>query len=305
MASARARSPGVRAEPKGEGAAAEEEKKDEEEKETVVPSIPNEQPDKAGASWCLLLRRIAIFAGVAALLYCASAALGDKKKLQDMLESALAYVEDQGNTAVLVYMALTLVGVVCLVPTTIMELAGGFVFSPRYGVWGVLLFTGSAKLVANVVSVLIARHLVKDWVNDNIVAKSDLLKMVSKAVKEEPWKMAFLVRGSMAPLFVKNYGLGVMDIGYLPIACFSMIFTNFYALQNIYMGSICQDLKEVFSPKKAAAASSDWVTTIKRATPVVFNVLLFVFLVRAVKAQLKKQKDAIQASLEAKEDKQS
>merc|ERR1712187_1091601 len=121
------------------------------------------------------------------------------------------------------------------------------------------------KLCANVVSVLIARHLVRDMVMEKVVKKSELLSMVAEAVKDEPWKMAFLVRGSMVPLFVKNYGLGVTDIGYLPNACCSMIFTNFYAAQNA-----------------------------KSVLPIVFNVLLVICLVKALKAQFKKQKDEIQ-----------
>merc|ERR1711924_366897 len=133
---------------------------------------------------------------------------------------------------------------------------------------------------------------VRDWVNRTIVEKSDLLKMVSHAVKDEPWKMAFLVRGSMVPLFVKNYGLGVTDIGYLPNACCSMIFTNFYAA-HIYMGSTMQNLKEVFAPKKAASGPMDWTQTAKSLMPVAFNVLLVICLVKALKAQFAKQRDAI------------
>merc|ERR1712187_293389 len=98
---------------------------------------------------------------------------------------------------------------------------------------------------------------------EKVVKKSELLMGVSSAVKEEPWKMAFLVRGSMVPLFVKNYGLGVTDIGYLPNACCSMIFTNFYAAQNIYMGSTMSNLKEVFAPKKAGAGQKHWTAYAK------------------------------------------
>merc|ERR1711924_241569 len=143
---------------------------------------------------------------------------------------------------------------------------------------------------------------VRDWVNRTIVEKSDLLKMVSHAVKDEPWKMAFLVRGSMVPLFVKNYGLGVTDIGYLPNACCSMIFTNVYAAQNIYMGSTMSNLKDVFAPKKTGDADgpTDWGAKIKALMPIAFNILLVVFLVKALKAQFKKQKDEIQKKLEAK-----
>jgi len=233
---------------------------------------------------------------------------GSNIDIKDGLEKAVLFVEGQGNAAVFWYCALTLIGVVCLVPTTPMEIAGGFLFSPSWGMWGVLLFTGTAKLIGNSVSVLIARFLVKDWVMKNVVAKSDLLKMVSEAVKEEPWKMAFLVRGSMVPLFVKNYGLGVMEIDFLPIAACSMIFTNFYAFQNIYMGSSLQDIKEVFAPKQAAAGPMDWQSTAKKMMPIAFNILLVIFLIKAVKAQMVKQKAQIEKNLKekvAKEDSKS
>merc|ERR1712139_713952 len=139
----------------------------------------------------------------------------------------------------------------------------------------------------------------------NVVAKSDLLQMVASAVKDEPWKMAFLVRGSMVPLFVKNYGLGVTNIGYLPNACCSMIFTNFYAAQNIYMGSTMQNLKEVFAPKKAAAGPTDWTQTAKTLMPVLFNVLLVAFLVKAIMAQVKKSTEKIEKEKEEKNKKTS
>merc|ERR1719253_337149 len=122
------------------------------------------------------------------------------------------------------------------------------------------------KLIANIISVLIARFVVRDWVMKNVVSKYELLSMVSKAVKEEPWKMAFLVRGSMVPLAVKNYGLGVMDIGYLPIACCSCLFTNFYAMQNLSLGSSIQKIEEVFSPSKSDAPK-DWMQTAKNMMP--------------------------------------
>merc|ERR1719409_622784 len=226
--------------------------------------------------------------------------IGDKKGMQEKMEKAIDYVQAQGDNALYVYLFFTFVGVVCLVPTTPMEFAGGFLFSPQYGMWGVLFMTSFAKLCANTVSVLIARYVVKDWVHNNLVKNSELLTMVSQAVKEEPFKMAFLVRGSMVPLCVKNYGLGCMDIGFVPIACNSCIFTTFYALQNIYVGAACTERKEVFAPKKKAADDGDWSSTIKACLPIAFNVALVIFLVKAVKAQIKKQKNKIEEQTKEK-----
>jgi len=252
------------------------------------------------------LKSIVIVVVLGLFFYVASQTIGDKKKLSETLEKSIGFIEEQGATAVIIYCAVTVVGVVCLVPTTPLEMAGGFLFSPKYGVLTVLAFTGVAKLIANVISVLIARHLLKDWVMKTIVAKYDLLTMVALAVKDEPWKMVFLVRGSMVPLSVKNYGLGVMEVGYLPIAICSMIFSNFYAFQNIYMGAACQDLKEVFAPKKgAAAAGGDWMAVVKQCLPIAFNIMLIIFLISAVKGQVRKQKNKIEAELKAKNEKKS
>jgi len=249
-------------------------------------------------------KNLVILALVGVALFGLFKMFGDKVDIKGGLEKAVHFVEQQGTTAVWWYCIFTFIGVVCLIPTTPMELAGGFLFSPVYGMWMVLVFTGTAKLLANIISVLMARFVVKDWVKKNVVAKSELLTMVSSAVKEEPWKMAFLVRGSMVPLFVKNYGLGVMDIDFLPIAVCSTIFTNFYAFQNIYMGAACENLKEVFSPKKSEGPT-DMMGMAKKFMPVAFNILLVVFLVKAVKDQIKKQKAQIEENLKKKSEKKA
>merc|ERR1719450_1360988 len=128
--------------------------------------------------------------------------------------------------------------------------------------------------------------------------------MVSEAVKEEPYKMAFLVRGSMAPIWVKNYGLGVLDLGYLPIACGACVFTPFYAFQNIYWGSACQDLKEVFSGR-AGGGAEGWPQVAKRVLPIAFNLLLVVALIRALRHQLRRSRERLEASLRARAEKKT
>jgi len=251
-------------------------------------------------------KKIGILSALVAVGFVLKTQFGDKVNMAELMEQAIKFVEAQGSTAVIYYCLFTFIGVVCLVPTTPMEFAGGFLFTPTYGFFMVSLFTGISKLAANIVSVLIAKFVVKDWVMKNVVAKSELLTMVSKAVEEEPWKMAFLVRGSMVPLFVKNYGLGVMNIGYLPNAGCSCIFTNFYAMQNIYMGSTMSDIKDVFSPKKASAGApaADWLSaaTAKKMMPIVINVALVFFLVKAVQAQIKKAKAKIEEDTKKKTD---
>ena len=224
---------------------------------------------------------------------------GIGKLLKDVMESAIFYIESS-EYAMMAYLAFTVVGVIALVPTTAMEFSGGFLFGPKYGLMGTLLFTCAAKFVANVIAVTLAKYVLRDWVRRSFVDRSELLSLVAEAAKDEPYKMAFLVRGSYAPLSVKNYGLGVLDIGYLPIMATSCIFSPFYAAQNIYMGSACKSLQEVFAPTKQNEAQASWMHAFKAALPVVLNLLLVLFLVRAIKAQLKKSRSAMEAKLKSK-----
>jgi len=259
-----------------------------------------QQQDSGGRSG----KSTIIVAGVCVVSFFAYTYFGSRVDVKAGLEAAVDFVEKQGDTAIWWYIMFTFVGVICLVPTTLMEVSGGFLLGSQYGLW-LYPITGATKLCANVVAVLIARHLIKDMVMEKVVKRSEFLTMVAAAAKDEPWKMAFLVRGSMVPLFVKNYGLGVTDIGYIPNACCSMIFTNFYAAQNLYMGSTMKNLKDVFAPKKAAEGPMDPAAYAKKCLPIVFNVLLVFFLVKSLKAQFKKQRSEIEETLKKRNDTKS
>ncbi|CAE8582151.1 unnamed protein product [Polarella glacialis] len=264
--------------------------------EDLKPSFPWSWVRRASL---LLLIVLAAYAA-----YSAQQAASVKKWLHALVESIVAYIEAQGEKAMWFYLGFTVVGVLALVPTTVMEFAGGFLFAPTYGLLTTWLLTCAAKFVANVIALALARHVLKDWVRRNFVERSELLQLVEKAARDEPYKMAFLVRGSMAPLSVKNYGLGVLDMDYMPILVASCVFSPFYAIQNLYFGSVCQDLGEVFAGKKASTAGgtaeSGWASTIKSVLPVVFNVLLVLFLVKAIQSQIRKARAAVEEQLRAK-----
>merc|ERR1712217_407597 len=154
--------------------------------------------------------------------------------------------------------------------------------------------------LANIGSVFFARHFMRDWVRKNVVEKFELLQLVEKAMSDEPYKMSFLVRGAMIPLGVKNYGLGVMEVGYIPIAAGSLIFTPVYGFRNIYLGSTCSDLAEIFNPKKATGPAT-WADIVKKSLPIVFNVLLVFFTIKICMDQIKKYREKIEKDLKEKE----
>merc|ERR1711879_281120 len=108
----------------------------------------------------------------------------------------------------------------------------------------------------------------------------ELLQMVETAMADEPYKLSFLIRGAMIPLGVKNYGLGVMEVGYLPIICGSLVFTPVYGFRNIYLGSGLSDIAEIFAPKKAAEGPVSLQDQFRKLMPILCNVLLVVVTIK-------------------------
>mmetsp|Transcript_89380 Transcript_89380/g.163904 ORF Transcript_89380/g.163904 Transcript_89380/m.163904 type:complete len:367 (+) Transcript_89380:38-1138(+) len=182
----------------------------------------------------------------------------------------------------LMYLLITFFGVIFLMSTTVMELMGGFLFTHKWGLFQVGAATCVAKLAANMVSVFVARKLLRNFVKRELLSRSVFLKTAAKAAKERPLQTAFLVRGSMAPLAVKNYGLGITDVPYRHIAGCSLIFTPFYAFQNLYLGNTARDFAALLQSETPAGSNTPW-----GVQGLVFNVVLVVAGLRIVRAQVR------------------
>ena len=163
------------------------------------------------------------------------------------------------------YLLTVFVGVLLLVPSTPIETLGGLLYaSPQHDVTGMQaacasligtqtatcdmlelwLLSSFAKLSANVFSVLIARHLARDLVERHLLPRYPILQAASTLAEEEPLKTTLLIRGSMVPLAVKNYGCGVLNVPYWCIALGSLLFGPLYGFQNFLMGAEARRLGE-------------------------------------------------------------
>jgi len=216
---------------------------------------------------------------------------------------AIAYIESQGAFGFFIYHVILFFQILFIIPISPLEFAGGFLFKNTYGIFVTSCTVCLTKFAANLFSVFFARNFIRGWVRKNILEKSELLMMVEGAMSDEPYKMSFLVRGALIPLGIKNFGLGVMDVGYLPIIAGSLVFTPVYGFRNIYLGSSFSDLAEIFAPKKQDAADATWAELVKKLLPIAFNVLLVLFTIKAIMGQLKKQRLKIENELKAKEGK--
>jgi len=222
--------------------------------------------------------------------------------LQGYIAAALEYIEKSGGLGFFLYHVGLFLQIVSPIPIPITpwELAGGFLFKNTYGLAVTSFTVCMTKFAANLGTVWVARNFLKDKIMENVVKKNELLTLVSQGIEDEPYKLAFLIRGAMIPLSVKNYGLGVMEVGYLPIIAGSLIFTPVYGFRNLYIGHGMSDLAEVFSKPKAGEGPLTWQDTFRKMLPIFCNLFVVIVTIKIFMSAVAKQRKKVEEGLKDK-----
>ena len=177
----------------------------------------------------------------------------------DQVEPFRLWVRELGPAGPLVFALVYAGSVVLLAPASLLTIAGGAAFGLVQGTVVVTLgaFAGMTS------AFLIARYLARDAVAKRI-AKSPRFAVIDRAVGDEGFKIAFLLRLTpVAPFVFLNYALGLTSISvrsYLLSSLGIVPGTFLY----VYIGSLTTDVA-------AAAASGGETDTAK----LVINVVAF------------------------------
>jgi uncharacterized membrane protein YdjX (TVP38/TMEM64 family) len=204
------------------------------------------------------------------------------------------------------YLLAVFVGVLLLIPSTPIETLGGVLYAkPDYDatalqpacvavigeqtatcdVLELWILSSLAKLFANVFSVLIARHLARGFVERHVFPRYSILQAASDIAEEEPLKTTLLIRGSMVPLAVKNYGCGVLNVPYWCIALGSLIFGPLYGFQNFLMAAEARRLGE--DSMTAASSGNGGKNVEAMVLGYVLQLMVVIALVQRVQAKIK------------------
>jgi len=142
------------------------------------------------------------------------------------------WIEQSGNAAPLLFMALYIVGTVFFFPGAILTLLGGALFGPVLGT----LYNLTAATIGAMLSFLVARYLASDWVEKKTGGR---LKQLMNGVENEGWRFVAFTR--LVPLFpfnLLNYGLGLTKIKFSHYSIASYIFMLPGAIAYTYLGYI-------------------------------------------------------------------
>jgi uncharacterized membrane protein YdjX (TVP38/TMEM64 family) len=127
----------------------------------------------------------------------------------DALAAFVIYVQNAGSVAPVIYAVTFTVATVACLPSSLIEIVSGFLF-PFHIALAVNL---SAKLTGALIAFILGKTACKDIVTRR-AEKIKIVRAMRYALKTHAnaFKLALLLRLSPAPIFVKNYGLGALEL---------------------------------------------------------------------------------------------
>jgi uncharacterized membrane protein YdjX (TVP38/TMEM64 family) len=146
-----------------------------------------------------------------ALVAVAVVALWKFLPLQDWIMTFQASVRGMGAVGVVLFIIIYALATIALVPGSPITLAAGV----AYGLWAFPIVVVAATLGA-ALSFIAARYVFHDRVQARIT-RYPKLSAVNEAIREEGWRIVFLLRLSPAfPFSLQNWFLGITPVAFWP-----------------------------------------------------------------------------------------
>lgn len=130
------------------------------------------------------------------------------KLLAPYLPEFTAWVGTLGVWGPIAFIAVYVIGVICMMPVFLLTIASGAIF----GVMRASIFVMTGSLVGAFFAFLIARYLIRDLVARRI-STNPKLSAIDRAVGEDGRRLVFFLRLSpVVPFVLSNYALGATQV---------------------------------------------------------------------------------------------
>lgn len=182
----------------------------------------------------------------ALLAVCALAAVAVWLSRRLTVAEIVAWVDAMGPSAPVLFVAITALAVVLLLPGVVFTLSGGFLFGPLLGT--VCIVTGTSLGATG--AFLLARYVLSET-TARFMRKHSRLARVDAAIAGTGWTFVLLTR--LVPFFpfrLSNYFFGVSAFTLRDFCIGTAIGIVPYSALNVYAGSLAADL-----------AAHDWSTS--------------------------------------------
>jgi uncharacterized membrane protein YdjX (TVP38/TMEM64 family) len=176
---------------------------------------------------------------------------------QDLLRSALKWVESLGYIGGLVFMLIYIVSTVAFIPGSVLTLGAGVLFGVVLG--SIYVFVGAT--LGAIAAFLVGRYLARNWVSKKIEGNQEFAA-IDRALAHAGFKIVLLTR--LSPIFpfnLLNYAFGVTGVTFKDYALASVgMFPG--TVMYVYIGSLAGDIARIGSENQPTDSPIQWVIRI-------------------------------------------
>lgn len=186
-----------------------------------------------------------------------------------------------GAAGVALFVALYVIGVVAVLPGSLLTLTAGFVYGPVGG----LLVASPASVLAATIAFLLARSTLRDWIHARI-ARYPKARALDTAIGANSFVLILLLRLSpLVPFNVLNYALGLSDakLRHYVVASFIGMLPGTWVA--VYVGSLATTAAELARTGRSNSLEK-WILT---GVGLVATIIVAVLLTRAAQRALAEQ----------------
>jgi uncharacterized membrane protein YdjX (TVP38/TMEM64 family) len=155
---------------------------------------------------------------------------------RQLLTDSLAWVDQQGTWAPLIFGVIYVVSAVLLIPGSILTAGAGTLFGVVKG----SIIVSIASTIAAAIAFLIGRYLARKWVAKKVQSNPAFVA-IDQAVAKDGWLIVGLTR--LSPLFpytVLNYAYGLTQVRFLHFVFASWIAMMPGTVMYVYLGSLAR-----------------------------------------------------------------
>lgn len=176
---------------------------------------------------------------------------------QDLLRSALQWIESLGIIGGIAFIAIYIIATVAFLPGSILTLGAGVVFGVLLG--AVYVFVGAT--LGAIAAFLVGRYLARGWISKKIEGNQKFAA-IDKAVAKEGFKIVLLTRLSpVFPFNLLNYAFGITGVSLKDYALGSVGMIP-GTIMYVYIGSLAGDLARIGTESQPTNPTIQWAIRI-------------------------------------------
>lgn len=204
--------------------------------------------------------------------------------LEQMMTGLQSWVEQNPQWAFLAMIACLVVGIILMLPTSILIMLTGFLFGLIKGFAAVWI----ATLIASTAAFLIARNLARPLVERRIARKLSF-QAIDRAIRRKGFFVVLLTRLILVlPFPALNYTHGLTDVRLRDYVLGTMLGMVLPILLFVYLGTLASDVADIVNGRISLEGAQLYAVIAGSAAVLVVAVLMGLAAKKALQKEIRK-----------------